>query len=98
MTGLRRSELCGLSWPDVDLDQATLAVRQAVVVVEGHAHVKAPKAAKSRRSVDLDQGSVAGLKEWRRRQFEERLRAGEAWHGGTWVFTDQLGRPVNPNG
>lgn len=37
------------------------------------------------------------LKEWRKRQLEERLRAGEAWESGDWVFTDQLGRPVNPD-
>lgn len=96
MTGLRRSELCALTWPDVDLDQAVLAVRQAVVMVDGHPHLKAPKTAKSRRSVDLDRTSVAVLKQWRRRQLEERLLASEAWHGGDWVFTDQLGKPVNP--
>ena len=96
MTGLRRSELCALTWPDIDLDQAILAVRQAVVMVNGHPHLKAPKTAKSRRSVDLDRATVAALKGWRRRQLEERLLASEAWHGGAWVFTDQLGRPVNP--
>jgi integrase len=96
MTGLRRSELCALTWPDIDLDQAALAVRQAVVMVDGHPHLKAPKTAKSRRSVDLDRTSVAVLKQWRRRQLEERLLASEAWNGGDWVFTDQLGKPVNP--
>lgn len=96
MTGLRRSELCALTWPDLDLDQASLAVRQAVVMVDGHPHLKAPKTAKSRRSVDLDRNSVTVLKQWRRRQIEERLLASEAWGGGDWVFTDQLGHPVNP--
>jgi integrase len=96
MTGLRRSELCALTWPDIDLDRAALAVRQAVVMVDGHTHLKAPKTTKSRRSVDLDRATVAVLKGWRRRQIEERLLASEAWHGGEWVFTDQLGKPVNP--
>jgi integrase len=88
MTGMRRSEICGLYGPDVDLEQGALSVRRAVVVVEGHPHVKAPKTAKSRRTVELDMGTVVALKEWRRRQLEERLRAGEAWEVGEWVFTD----------
>jgi integrase len=41
-------------------------------------------------------GTVVALKEWRRCQLEERLRAGEAWEIGEWVFTDELGKPVNP--
>lgn len=97
MTGLRRSEICGLSLPAIDVDRAVLLVRQAVVVVDGHPHLKAPKTAKSRRTVDLDKRSVGELRNWRKRQLEERLRAGDAWIGGAWVFTDQLGHPVNPD-
>ena len=96
-TGLRRSEVCGLSWPDMDLDGARLSVRQAVVVVEGRSHIKSPKTSRSRRSVDLDKSTVSQLKEWRKTQLEERLRAGEAWASGSWIFTDQLGKPVNPD-
>jgi integrase len=96
MTGMRRSEICGLYWADLDLEQGALSVRRAVVVVEGHPHVKSPKTAKSRRTVELDMGTVVALKEWRRCQLEERLRAGEAWEIGEWVFTDELGQPVNP--
>lgn len=36
------------------------------------------------------------LREWRKAQIEERLRAGEAWEAGEWVASDQLGRPINP--
>ena len=96
MTGLRRSEVCGLQWSDVDLDGGVLSVGRAVVVARGRPHVKEPKTAKSRRSVDLDDGTVAGLRDWRRHQLEERLRAGGAWNAGDWIFTNQLGEPVNP--
>ena len=96
MTGMRRSEICGLYWADLDLEQGAISVRRAVVVVEGHPHAKSPKTAKSRRTVELDMGTVVALKEWRRCQLEERLRAGEEWEIGEWVFTDELGKPVNP--
>jgi integrase len=59
--------------------------------------VKEPKARASRRTVDIDTATTQALREWRRRQLEERLRAGEAWSDGQWVVTDEVGRPIHPN-
>lgn len=97
MTGLRSSELCGLTWPDVDLDTGVISVRRAAVVVDGRRHLKSPKTPASRRAVELDNGTVQALREWRARQLQERLRAGEAWEDGEWVVTDELGAPVHPD-
>ncbi|MGA7272300.1 MAG: tyrosine-type recombinase/integrase [Acidimicrobiia bacterium] len=96
MTGLRRSELCGLTWPDVDLDQGVLSIRQAVVVINGRRHVKVPKTSASRRTVELDSATTQALRAWRKQQLHDRLLAGEAWHEGEWVVTDELGAPINP--
>ncbi len=98
MSGLRRSELCGLQWPDIDLDAGRFSVRRAVVIVDGGPpRVKPPKTARSRRTVDLDARTSAGLREWRRVQIEERLRAGSAWTPGEWVVADELGTPLRPD-
>lgn len=97
MTGLRRSELCGLTWPDVDLETGIISVRRAAVVVDGRRHVKSPKTSASRRAVELDSGTAQALREWRTRQLQERLRAGEAWQYGDWVVTDELGAPFHPD-
>lgn len=97
MTGLRRSEVCGLQWPDIDLDGGRLSVRRAVVIVDGMPHVKPPKTARSRRTVELDKGTVAALREHRRLQLEERLRAGTAWSPGAWCFTNEIGEPLRPD-
>lgn len=96
MTGLRRSETCGLQWSDIDLETGRLPVRRARVVVDGRTITKPPKTARSRRTVDIDAGTVAALREWRKAQIKERLPAGEAWEPGEWVASDQLGRPINP--
>ena len=98
MTGLRRSELVGLSWGDVDLDKGELSVRTAVVQVDGIPVVKGPKTARSRRVVELDRQTVAILRQWRVTQLEERLRAGSAWQAGEWAFTDELGCRLRPDG
>ena len=97
MTGLRRSEVCGLTWPDVDLEVGMISVRRAAVVADGRRHVKAPKTAASRRTVEMDVKTTQALREWRKLQIEERLRAGEAWHDGQWVVADQLGMPIHPD-
>jgi integrase len=54
MKGLRRGEVCGLRWDDVDLDDRELRVRQSVITVSGKAQVDALKSARSRRTVSLD--------------------------------------------
>lgn len=97
MTGLRRSEVCGLQWPDLDLEGRRLSVRRAVVIVDGMPHVKAPKTTKSRRTVELDSQTVLVLREHRRHQLEERLKAGTAWAPGEWCFTNEIGQPLRPD-
>jgi len=97
MTGLKRSELCGLQWSDINFDTAVLSVRRARTQVDGRPVVKGPKTVASRRVVDLDVGTTAALRRLKVAQAEERLRAGTAWKPGDWCFGDQLGRPWRPD-
>jgi integrase len=97
MTGLRRSELCGLQWGDVDLEAGSLSVKRALTMVDGKPVLKGPKSSTSRRVVDLDAETIAVVKRWKVAQMEERLRAGTAWTSGKWVFTDEIGAPWRPD-
>jgi integrase len=98
MTGLRLQELAGLGWRDVDLEAGVVSVRRARTQVDGEIIVKGPKTPSSRRTVDLDEGTVRVLGRWKVAQLEERMAAGPAWESGDWVFTDELGRPWRPDG
>jgi integrase len=60
--GLRRGELLGLTWADVDLDSAALTVRREVVAVKGGLIVQEPKTDRSRRPLDLDALALAALR------------------------------------
>ena len=65
---MRRGELLGLRWIDVDLDAARVAVRQPRVVADHAVHVSEPKTARSRRSIALDPVTVAALRQHQARQ------------------------------
>lgn len=101
MSGLRRSEVLGLSWPQVDLDAGTVTVVAGrVLLAKGATATDEPKSAASRRTVPVEQmhpGSVALLKALRAAQAADRLAAGTAWPGSDLVVLDALGRPVHPD-
>ncbi len=75
-TGMRRGELLGLKWEDVDLDAATLRVRRALTRTENGRKLALgePKTKKSRRTVRLTPRAVETLKGHRAQQAAERLR------------------------
>ena len=95
-TGMRRGELLGIQWPDVDLGRARISVRRSLVTVGHEVVVSEPKTAKGRRSVALDPATVTGLKAWRKQQATERLAWGPAWTDSVLVFTREDGRPLHP--
>jgi integrase len=97
-TGMRRGEVLGLRWRDVDLDGAQLAVVQTLSTVGQATIVAPPKTQRSRRTIFLDSQTVAVLKEQRRHQRSEQLAAGPAWDASDdLVFRDELGEPMHPD-
>ncbi len=97
-TGLRRAELLGLSWRDVDVTGRTLRVEQTLLRYGGAYHLDPPKTETSRRTVGLHPGVIDALRVHRARQAEERLGVGPLWEGDQWgglVFTNEQGAPLN---
>lgn len=98
-TGMRRSELLGLRWRNIDLDTGTAAIVDTVVMANNRPKLRIgkTKSRRSRRVVALDATTVAVLREHKVRQSVERLRAGEAWEDLDLVFTTELGGVISPN-
>jgi integrase len=105
-TGMRRGEVCGLRWEDVDLDAGELAVKSSHVMVGGKVVESAPKTKRGRRVIALDPATIDVLRAWRRQQRRERLRYGLAWedegdhlltHAVYFTKPPRHGVPVRPD-
>jgi integrase len=95
-TGMRRGELLGLRWIDVDTEKGTLQIVQTIVPIGGKLRVNQTKNKGSARRIALPKTVVAALGEQRRQQEQDRERSGEQWREHGLVFTSQNGTAVEP--
>jgi integrase len=100
--GLRRGELAGLQWRDLDLrhDGGTLKVSRQLVTIGYAVHEQSPKTERSARTINLDPTLAATLRAHRKAQAAEQLAWQEVgdWKGDGrgWVFTAENGAPLHP--
>jgi integrase len=97
LTGLRRGEITGLRWSDVDLARRKIVVRRNRVSVRGRViEQQTAKTKAGLRTVSLSDFAVASLLAWQLRQAEEAQAAQEAWQTKGHVFTMEDGRALDP--
>jgi integrase len=101
--GLRRGEVLGLRWSDVDLDAKTITIRWARLEITGVGIVEGePKTERGKRTLPLDDALAASLRSLRARQNRERLENGDVYSkgcevcGGAHVVVNELGEPYRP--
>lgn len=92
-TGLRRGELLGLRWQDIDFDQKKLYVKRSIHRVNGKLEVRAPKTGQGRRTVALSPSVCDLLRDRRGRLLLGGLPTGDS----DYVFTEETGEPYDPD-
>ncbi len=84
-TGLRRGELLGLKWDDIDLDQGVIHVRRQVYHIDGEIREVPLKTKHSYRSISISKDAVELLREMKKRKVSE------------YVFPSPTGGPISPD-
>jgi integrase len=101
VTGMRRGELMGLKWQDINFATSTLQVRRILTRVpskmEGKGYVESePKTQKSRRSLIVAPFALEALEQHRIRQLEAKVKVGRLWQEHDYVFCTSVGTHLNP--
>lgn len=95
-SGMRKAELCGLQWKDLDLDERRVAVVRQLVKVGPQPVFGPPKNGKAR-TVDLDERTIDFLRKHKAAQAAHRLSLGTAYQDHGLIFTRDFGQPLTMN-
>ncbi len=96
MTGCRRGEALGLTWRDLDIENGRVAIRRALVPIDGKICETEPKTKRGRRLIALDAETAAVLRQQAARQLTERQALGDGWVDSGRVFTHENGAQLHP--
>lgn len=98
ITGMRRGEILGLRWSDVDFDNGSLFVRRTMSRgASSRLEGGEPKTVSGRRRIALPASVLDSLRRHKVRQLEHRLAAGPAFRDQALVFANGTGGPLHPN-
>ena len=98
VSGMRPEEYLGLQWKDIDFERGLVAVQRTLVWRRkgGGYYFGEPKTARSRRNIPLPRSIVRALVEHKRKQAEQRLKAGPDYQSLDLVFATPDGGPLMP--
>ncbi|MFD6354088.1 tyrosine-type recombinase/integrase [Nocardia tengchongensis] len=96
LRGLRRGEIGGLRWRNIDFDSGTLSIDTSRAAADGVVVEDEPKTEASKRTLPMDDDLVRVLKRAHNRQAAEKLVIGDAYGSGGYVACDEAGNPYHP--
>lgn len=96
--GMRRGELCGLSWSDIDFEHSIISIRRNVLYNAADGlYEDTPKTNSSIRDIKVSDSIMEMLKEYRERQKAYSQELGDKWENTGKVFTNDFGGWLRPD-
>jgi integrase len=99
--GLRRSEVCGLRWQDIDFNAKTMTICNTVTMIGEKREQERTKSAASHRTLTLIDSTIPILRAIRRKQLEQRMLLGSEYYvdekGYEHVCVWPDGKPISPH-
>ena len=97
-TGMRKGELLGLKWSDLQWGSGRLNVQRQLQDVRGMgSFFQAPKTSSGRRTLQLGEGTIQALREQGEFQKLQKECAGHRWQENDLIFPSKIGTPLNPS-
>lgn len=95
-TGLRRGEILGLRWKDINWENKSASIQKNVVVVGGKVILQEPKTKGSKRAISLPQTAIDALKKHKTEQTKLKLKQGILFKDQDLIITTRFGHPISP--
>ncbi|MDM5231438.1 tyrosine-type recombinase/integrase [Lysinibacillus pakistanensis] len=97
--GLRRGELLGLEWKNIDFVNNQIEIKQTIVLTKAGPHIKRTKTKSSKRVVTLPISMMNELKVYRKKWVKEKLKYADIWEEEEheWVFCNEKGHHLHPS-
>ena len=96
-TGLRRGELCGLEWEDINFDEGIVCINKSVLYSTSKGvYEDSTKTKSSNRAINIPNDMIKLLRQYKAEQSERRLSMGDSWQNSGKVFTSEKGGYINP--
>lgn len=96
--GMRRGELLGLKWQDIDFERETITINQTIQYLPGKGVFESTtKTTSSQRTVKAAPYTLQMLRQYQAWQAAERLKAGDRWTDHGYIFTRYNGEPIQPD-
>ena len=97
-TGMRRGEMCGLKWSDIDYNKRIIQIKRSLQYLPDRGlFEKEPKNSSSKRAIKVPQITIGLLRELEAWIEAEKTAQGDQWLGCDYVFLSQHGGPMRPD-